>query len=317
VKTLMFTILAIFLASVAGVVHAGGPADNATGNVLGLVSGSWLHSFDFVADELEEPDYGKGFIRHVRLGNDEVTILREEFCPVVYAIVIGDEAWFSGPIIYDSNDPSPSRWMVVYAVDGGQPGGGNDLLLWDRVDNKDIALSYMDELKTASYKDYEIVDGDLIVFETAEGGNPEPPQFHINPGLNGTWYFSGTDGQGFMIDVFPDSQYMFLAWFTFDTELPSGAEKSILGDSSQRWLTAQGTYSGTTADLDIYSTIGGLFDTYPPVPEREVYGTLTVEFTDCSSGSVAYHIPSIGRHGVIPIERIVLENVPLCEALNK
>jgi len=39
------------------------------------------------------------------------------------------------------------------------------------------------------------------------------------------------------------------------------------------------------------------------------------EFDDCNKGSVTYEITSLGISGEIPIERIVLDNVSLCEAL--
>ena len=44
---------------------------------------------------------------------------------------------------------------------------------------------------------------------------------------------------------------------------------------------------------------------------------MIVEFTDCNAGTVRYDIPSVDRQGVIPIERIALDNVPLCEELDK
>jgi hypothetical protein len=41
-----------------------------------------------------------------------------------------------------------------------------------------------------------------------------------------------------------------------------------------------------------------------------------LEFSTCNAGTVTYDIPSVDRQGVIPIERIVLDNVPLCYVLN-
>jgi photosystem II stability/assembly factor-like uncharacterized protein len=143
-----------------------------------------------------------------------------------------------------------------------------------------------------------------------------PGVLQINAGLNGSWYDPGTDGQGFFIDVFPTSSVMFAAWFTYDTEHPDASVTANLGDPSQRWITAQGAFADNLAVLDVYVSGGGLFDTYPPVPTREKDGTLTIEFSDCNTGTVTYDIPSIGRQDVIPIERIVLDNVPLCNSLD-
>ena len=157
----------------------------------------------------------------------------------------------------------------------------------------------------------------IEVFKTAEGGNPQPNVFQINAGLNGSWYYPGTDGQGFFIDVFPDIGQMFVAWFTFDTEHPDESVTANLGHPGQRWLTAQGEYFNNQAVLDVYMSGGGLFDTRPPIPEVEKDGTLTVEFEDCKTGTVTYDIPSIGRQGVVPIQRIREDNVLLCESLDE
>jgi hypothetical protein len=44
---------------------------------------------------------------------------------------------------------------------------------------------------------------------------------------------------------------------------------------------------------------------------------MQVQFTDCNAGVIKYNIPSVSRSGEVPIERIVLDNVALCEALGK
>jgi hypothetical protein len=43
---------------------------------------------------------------------------------------------------------------------------------------------------------------------------------------------------------------------------------------------------------------------------------MTLEFSTCNAGTLIYDIASIGRQGVVPIERITLDNVPLCYLLN-
>jgi len=42
---------------------------------------------------------------------------------------------------------------------------------------------------------------------------------------------------------------------------------------------------------------------------------MTVTWSDCESALVSYDIPSLGLAGEIPIERIVPDNVALCESL--
>jgi len=141
--------------------------------------------------------------------------------------------------------------------------------------------------------------------------------FNINPGLNDAWYNRATAGQGFLLTVFPDIKQMFLAWFTFDTQRPPEDATALLGEPGHRWLTAQGPFSGDTAELTIFVTEGGVFDAIEPVATTDLAGdgTLTIQFADCNAGLVSYEITSLGISGEIPIERISLDNVPLCESL--
>ena len=146
----------------------------------------------------------------------------------------------------------------------------------------------------------------------------EAPPFEINAGLNDAWYNAHTDGQGFLITVFPDIREMFVAWFTYDVERPPEDVTAMLGEPGHRWLTAQGPYSGDTANLTIYETKGGVFDKAEPVAFNDGIGdgTMTIEFADCTEGLVTYEITSLGISGKIPIQRIALDNESLCESLS-
>jgi len=139
--------------------------------------------------------------------------------------------------------------------------------------------------------------------------------FRINAGLNDAWTNPETPGQGFFITVFPDIAKIFLAWFTYDTERPPQDVTSLLGDPGHRWLTAFGSFADNQAVLDIEVTLGGVFDASAPTPIQEPGGTIILEFSDCNAGTLSYDITSIDRQGVIPIERIALDNIPLCESL--
>ena len=143
-------------------------------------------------------------------------------------------------------------------------------------------------------------------------------EFSINAGLNDAWYYPVTAGQGFLITVFPDIQQMFVAWFTYDTVRPPDDVTAQLGGPGQRWLTAQGPYDGQVAELTIYVTTGGVFDSAQPqaTTDQAGDGSMVIEFRDCESGLVSYNITSLGISGSIPIQRTAKDNVALCEALS-
>jgi hypothetical protein len=140
-------------------------------------------------------------------------------------------------------------------------------------------------------------------------------QFGINAGMNDAWFNPATNGQGFLITVFEDTGLVFLAWFTYDVERPPADYTAILGEPGHRWVTAQGPFSGDTATLDVFVSSGGVFDSPDPVVPPPVQdGTMTIKWNDCTSATLTYDIPSAGQ-GEIPLQRIVEDNVALCEAL--
>lgn len=165
-----------------------------------------------------------------------------------------------------------------------------------------------------------------VIFLLCCGGNvlavsdgpdsAESEAFVINAGLNDAWYDPLTNGQGFTISVFEDKGTVFLAWYTYDTDLPASDATANLGDPGQRWLTAVGAYEGAEADMVVYSASGGLFDAALPVPELNPIGNILLQFDDCYSGMITYDLPDIGRSGSIPIERMASDNIALCEAIS-
>ena len=111
---------------------------------------------------------------------------------------------------------------------------------------------------------------------------------------------------------------MFLSWFTFEAERPPEDLTAVLGEPGHRWITATGPYSGDTATLDITETRGGVFDRPEPAAEHSEpgsVGTMIVRFENCYSGTVSYNMPGHGLSGEVPIQRIVNDNVPLCQEL--
>lgn len=142
-------------------------------------------------------------------------------------------------------------------------------------------------------------------------------EFLINAGLNDAWFDPVTDGQGYFVTVFADAGIIFVAWFTYDTELPLEDAFANLGDAGHRWITAAGSIEGNRADLIVTMTSGGLFDTpgaTAPVERRED-GSMTIEFNNCNAGTVTYNIPSIDQQGVVPIQRVAGDNISLCREI--
>ncbi|MFC1776890.1 fibronectin type III domain-containing protein [Pseudomonadota bacterium] len=143
---------------------------------------------------------------------------------------------------------------------------------------------------------------------------PTDAAFQMNVGLNDAWYYPITNGQGFFITVFPELGYVSLSWFTYDTERQDEGVTARLGETGHRWLNAVGAYSGNQAVLDISYATGGLFDTPTDISEIND-GSIILTFTDCENGTVEYDIPSAGLQGIVPIRRVVIDNVALCETL--
>ncbi len=140
--------------------------------------------------------------------------------------------------------------------------------------------------------------------------------FKINAAMSDAWFFPDTAGQGFFIIVWGHSKLVFLAWFTYDTERPPEDVTAIFGEPGHRWVTALGPFEGDTALLDVFLSSGMILDSAePPVTTEQFEGaTIEIIWNDCNKGILKYDIPSLGLSDEIPIERIVLDNVPACEA---
>lgn len=145
-------------------------------------------------------------------------------------------------------------------------------------------------------------------------------QFVMNAGLNDAWFNPLTDGQGFFITVFPNLNFVTLAWFTYDTELPPLDATANLGDPGHRWMTAAGVIDMDRSIMNIEFTSGGIFDTATVIERTDPPGsdgTLTLKFDNCTSGSIDYDITTINAQGTVPIQRVAGDNIALCNALLK
>ena len=242
------------------------------------------------------------------------------------------------------NEPgiSNTRGTIAMAKQAGDPDSATSQWFFNVEDNTDLdqsnggftvfgrvtgnGMDVIDQIAAlqrwnlgAPFGELPLIDypgsGDITEDHLVMTGIRETSNFTINAGLNDAWYDPETNGQGFLLGVYPQRGSMFIAWFTYDTERPEEGVTAILGEPGHRWLTAQGPYAGNRADLEVFLTSGGIFDAGEPAPASSPYGTMVVEFIDCNTGVIRYDIPSIGVQGQIPIERIVADNVTLCETL--
>jgi hypothetical protein len=129
----------------------------------------------------------------------------------------------------------------------------------------------------------------------------------INDGMDGSWFDPNTSGQGFFIDADPDPEgenFIFVSWFTYGDDTASG----------QRWLTAQGGFTGSMADIELFETTGGSFND-DLAPTTVKVGTLSLDFTDCSNAVFSYLLTGEDLSNTIEVTRVIPGGSALCEEL--
>lgn len=153
--------------------------------------------------------------------------------------------------------------------------------------------------------------------QMVEVSEPAGDPVVINMAMSDAWSEQATNGQGFFIIVWEGLDLIFLSWFTFDAERPPEDATAIVGEPGHRWVTAIGPFSGDTATLDVFLSTGGVFDSpEPPVfTDQTPVGSMTITWHDCSSATLSYNFPDQGLSGDIPLQRVVPENIALCEQL--
>jgi hypothetical protein len=150
-----------------------------------------------------------------------------------------------------------------------------------------------------------VISGSGNVCEELSGNTTQAVD--INAGMDGAWFDPNTSGQGYFIDAHPDPEgdnIIFVSWFTYGDETASG----------QRWLTAQGDFEGSIAEIDVFETTGGSFDQPQPISTTKV-GTMIIDFTDCSNALLTYSLPADSAEGDIAITRAIPGGQALCEEL--
>lgn len=127
------------------------------------------------------------------------------------------------------------------------------------------------------------------------------PVFPINFGHSGGWFNFDTAGQGVMIEVFPAINQVFLTWFTYEA-----AESAKIGSPDHRWLSGLGEIDGGRVEIDLQVTSGAFFDdpTDPVRTDPGTVGTVILEFSSCSEGTMSYNLLDPARSNSFSIQRL-------------
>lgn len=127
--------------------------------------------------------------------------------------------------------------------------------------------------------------------------------FTINEGIQGSWLNPATGGQGVFFDVIPSRNLFAMAWFTW-TQTPGERD----------WLTAVGTFSGGTAQMDVFRSRGGRFNAGDPVTTSPI-GNATVTFTSCTAAELRFTLLEPPVTATVPLQRLLPASM-LCVSAN-
>lgn len=214
--------------------------------------------------------------------------------------------------VFDSDEPPASSPL----------GYGKMTLSFSDCNNGTVDFDLASSGESGTIPITRVVNDNVRACEEQLGGipggapdeNSADSTFTYNRALNDAWFDPTTNGQGFFFNVYPGLNSVFLSWFTYDVERPPDGTPFNLGEPGHRWLTAQGSFSGDTADLTVNSTGGGVFNQGMLPPGSTVEdGSIMAIFENCNSAVVNYDIDSIDQQGQIPVERIVGDSIPDCE----
>ena len=182
---------------------------------------------------------------------------------------------------------------------------GEVALIFDTCGQGQMSYSFDEDGRQGQFPLQRVIPGSENICAERGGNNPEAVD--INAGMDGAWFDPDTPGQGFFIDAHPDPEggnFIFVSWFTYGDDTTSG----------QRWLTAQGSFEGSIAEIDVFETTGGSFDDSQTTSTSNV-GTMSIDFTDCSNALLTYSLPDDGVEGDMAITRVIPGGKALCEEL--
>lgn len=107
----------------------------------------------------------------------------------------------------------------------------------------------------------------------------------------GNWFDASRDGEGFQMSMEAGRQAWILTWYTYF-------------EGKQLWMIGTGTENGNLIEFDEMYITGGAdfgFDFRPEEVTRELWGSITLEFTDCNN-AVARVRPMLPGFEALDIE---------------
>ena len=199
--------------------------------------------------------------------------------------------FYNGP--FDANNPASNRMGTL--DDGG-------------IIELEKGTEY--RVVTQPYCDNQNDRGDWFFILLGPKGLP-------NHALSGAWFNQAKSGQGILMEIYEQSKFVFLAWFTYDTSQPDEGIVYQVGHPGHRWLTAQGNFvpGANSFTIPVFLITGGLFDDPTAVTPVEE-GSITVVFHDCKTATMTYQLTAAGVSGSFSLIRILNDNAGYCAAIN-
>jgi hypothetical protein len=174
----------------------------------------------------------------------------------------------------------------------------------DAVDNMAIAASLAadENLGSRFSQDWRwpVSQDALDQIDQTFQGNPQPDGIELQGGLSGSWYDPSRNGEGFVLDFSSTTlgNVLSIYWFTHR-------------DGEPYWLIGTTSYSPGSREIaiDLYEVSGTGFGADFDADEisQTQWGSITLAFDSCSSGSASWsHNGSLGS-GQFDLSRIALE----------
>ena len=119
----------------------------------------------------------------------------------------------------------------------------------------------------------------------------------VTGGFTGSWYDAGAPGQGFVLEVVDQAEARrgVVYWFTYDSS------------GNPLWLLGTGMVEGNQITFEMDEARGGVLDANgfnADQVELTSWGTLTLSFSDCLTGTARWDSATSAGSGMIPITRL-------------